>query len=183
MAPKPRTAPSHPSVCAAAQPAPLKGSLLLRCRGAQCAPVRSYTSAKRPGRIWNPPLRCQRTNLARFSFCIRRGALGGQNDARQPAKLARSCGSMPRRGIDRCTTPQFHMLPCNFPTAQGPAGEHCSPLHLPCAFPLSRKPSSFQRKFTSVFVTSPVAIWRCTTYNKGITARALRMCFRSVLFL
>ena len=121
------------------------------CRGAQCAPVRSYTSAKRPGRIWNPPLRCQRTNLAQFSFCIRRGA--------------------------------FHMLPCNFPTAQGPAGEQCSPLHLPCAFPLSRKPSSFQRKFTSVFVTSPVAIWRCTTYNRGITARALRMCFRSVLFL
>ena len=130
---------------------PSRGAFWLRCRGAQCAPVRSYTSAKRPGRIWNPPLRCQRTSWAQFLFCIRRGA--------------------------------FHMLPCNFPTAQGPAGEQCSPLHLPCAFPLSRKPSSFQRKFTSVFVTSPVAIWRCTTYNRDITARALRMCFRSVLFL
>ena len=39
--------------------------------------------------------------------------LGGQNDGRQPAKLARSCGSMPRRGIDRCATPQ-----CKHPPLQ-----------------------------------------------------------------
>ena len=44
------------------------------CRGAQCSPVRSYTSTKRPGRIGNPPLRCQRTSWAQFPFCIRRGA-------------------------------------------------------------------------------------------------------------
>ena len=34
------------------------------------------------------------------------GPLGGQNDGRQPAELARSCGSMPHWGIDRYATPQ-----------------------------------------------------------------------------
>ena len=40
-------------------------------------------------------------------------ALGGQNDGRQPAKLARSCGSMPHWGIDRCATPQRRPLQTN----------------------------------------------------------------------
>ena len=40
-------------------------------------------------------------------------ALGGQNDGRQPAKLARSCGSMPHWGIDRCATPQRRPLHLN----------------------------------------------------------------------
>ena len=34
------------------------------------------------------------------------GPFGGQNDGRQPAELAHSCGSMPHWGIDRCATPQ-----------------------------------------------------------------------------
>ena len=37
-------------------------------------------------------------------------ALGGQNDGRHLAKLARSCGSMPHWGIDRCATPQRRPL-------------------------------------------------------------------------
>ena len=37
-------------------------------------------------------------------------ALGGQSDGRHPAKPARSCGSMPHRGIDRCATPQRRPL-------------------------------------------------------------------------
>ena len=37
-------------------------------------------------------------------------ALGGQNDGRHPAKLARSCGSMPHWGIDRYATPQRRPL-------------------------------------------------------------------------
>ena len=37
-------------------------------------------------------------------------ALGGQNDGRHPAELARSCGSMPHWGIDRCATPQRRPL-------------------------------------------------------------------------
>ena len=41
----------------------------------------------------------------------RRGALGGQNDGRHPAKPARSCGSMPHRGIDCCATPQCKHQP------------------------------------------------------------------------
>ena len=40
-------------------------------------------------------------------------ALGGQNDGRQPAKLARSCGSMPHWGIDRCAPPQRRPLQTN----------------------------------------------------------------------
>ena len=59
---------------------------------------------------------------------LRRGALGGRNDARQPAKLARSCGSMPHWGIDRYATPQFHMLPCVLAPTPNCAGEQCSPL-------------------------------------------------------
>ena len=34
------------------------------------------------------------------------GPFVGQNDGRQPAELAHSCGSMPHWGIDRCATPQ-----------------------------------------------------------------------------
>ena len=37
---------------------------------------------------------------------LRGSALGGQNDGRHPAELARSCGSKPRWGFDRCATPQ-----------------------------------------------------------------------------
>ena len=37
---------------------------------------------------------------------LRGSALGGQNDGRHPAELARSCGSKPHRGFDRCATPQ-----------------------------------------------------------------------------
>ena len=40
----------------------------------------------------------------------RASALGGQSDGRHPAKPARSCGSMPHRGIDRCATPQRRPL-------------------------------------------------------------------------
>ena len=42
--------------------------------------------------------------------CYGASALGGQNDGRHPAKLARSCGSMPHWGIDRCATPQRRPL-------------------------------------------------------------------------
>ena len=41
----------------------------------------------------------------------RSGPLGGQNDGHQPAKLARSCGSMPHWGIDCYATPQFYIGP------------------------------------------------------------------------
>ena len=37
---------------------------------------------------------------------FRGSALGGQNDGRHPAELARSCGSKPHWGFDRCATPQ-----------------------------------------------------------------------------
>ena len=37
---------------------------------------------------------------------LRGSALGGQNDGRHPAELARSCGSKPHWGFDRCATPQ-----------------------------------------------------------------------------
>ena len=56
-------------------------------------------------------------NLPRLSFFVtkkgnekvpllRGSALGGQNDGCHPAELARSCGSKPRWGFDRCATPQ-----------------------------------------------------------------------------
>ena len=44
---------------------------------------------------------------------LRGSALGGQNDGRHPAELARSCGSKPHWGFDRCATPQ--------PRPRGPA--------------------------------------------------------------
>ena len=41
----------------------------------------------------------------------------------------------------------------------------------------------FNQKIVASFVRLPVAFCPLTPYNRGITARALRMCFRSVLFL
>ena len=43
-------------------------------RGAHCTPGQFYAAAKRPGRIWNPPLRRRPTRLVQFQLCIRRGA-------------------------------------------------------------------------------------------------------------
>ena len=44
---------------------------------------------------------------------LRGSALGGQNDGRHPAELARSCGSKPHWGFDRYATPQ-----CKHPPLQ-----------------------------------------------------------------
>ena len=44
--------------------------------------------------------------LAAVQDCTGRRRLAAHNERRQPAKLARSCGSMPHWGIDRCATPQ-----------------------------------------------------------------------------
>ena len=44
--------------------------------------------------------------LHRNRHLPRAGPFVGQNDGRQPAELAHSCGSMPHWGIDRCATPQ-----------------------------------------------------------------------------
>ena len=58
----------------------------------------------------------------------RRGALGGQNDGRHPAKPARSCGSMPHRGIDCCATPQCKHPPLqNSSQPKGPLWEGAPP--------------------------------------------------------
>ena len=80
-------------------------------------------------------------------------ALGGQSDGRHPAKPARSCGSMPHRGIDRCAPPQRRPLRTGFRQAMegkrdaasslraddehwplqmrntSGRGEHCSPVN------------------------------------------------------
>ena len=44
--------------------------------------------------------------LAAVQDCTGRRRLAAHNERRHPAELARSCGSMPHWGIDRCTTPQ-----------------------------------------------------------------------------
>ena len=51
-----------------------------------------------------------RATLCNHAYPHGASALGGQSDGRQPAKLARSCGSMPHWGIDRCATPQRRPL-------------------------------------------------------------------------
>ena len=45
--------------------------------------------------------------------CTGRRRLAAHNERRHPAELVRSCGSMPRWGIDRCATPQRRPLQIN----------------------------------------------------------------------
>ena len=61
---------------------------------------------------------------------LRGSALGGQNDGRHPAELARSCGSKPRWGFDRCATPQPRLRgysPLRTPKmwSAGPKAKNC----------------------------------------------------------
>ena len=97
------------------------------------------------GRIWNPPLRGN-INFAITQGCPGRRRLAAHNERRHPAELARSCGSMPQWGIDRCAPPQRRPLQatpigcncCKVPWrgqdpslrdqwVKGCRGEQCSP--------------------------------------------------------
>ena len=75
---------------------------------------------------------------------LRGSALGGQNDGRHPAELARSCGSKPRWGFDRCATPQ--------PRLRG-----CSPLRTPKLWSSSKKAKKCRSAafFLTLFRSSP----------------------------
>ncbi len=65
------------------------------------------------GRAKSPCVGADSISARKVRVIAGASALGGQNDGRHPAKLARSCGSMPHWGIDRYATPQRRPLHLN----------------------------------------------------------------------
>ena len=95
--------------------APLQNRRLRGCVGANSVrPCNLAAVQDCPGRRGRRPLRPTR-KLASAGA----GPFVGQNDGRQPAELAHSCGSMPHWGIDRCATPQQR---ASAPTERGRFG-------------------------------------------------------------
>ena len=78
---------------------------------------------------------------------LRGSALGGQNDGRHPAELARSCGSKPHWGFDRCATPQ--------PRLRG-----YSPLRTPKVW--SKNPKAKKCRNDCIFLNAFVSFSRLT---------------------
>ena len=61
-----------------------------------------------------------------------RRRLAAHNERRHPAKRARSCGSMPHWGIDRCATPQHRPLQTNCQTQLWLCGCSQGRMAIPC---------------------------------------------------
>ena len=74
---------------------------------------RAAALPQRRGRSRAPPLRTS------HSHCGGSGRLAAHNERRQPAKLARSCGCLPRRG-KHCSPPQFRFAQL-WPLTHNPA--------------------------------------------------------------
>ena len=91
------------------------GAYVIACVGGRPLPTNRWKMTSNIKTVNRIHLRVDMESAPTVARCGlpygRRGPLGGQNDGHQPAKLARSCGSMPRRGIDRYATPQFHIRP------------------------------------------------------------------------
>ena len=98
--------------------------------------------------------------------CLHRpaGPLGGQNDGRQPARLARSCGSKPHWGFDRCATPQ-----CEHPPLQSfhASGNQRLMLKAPKPGYWAAPPSSSSMRSSWLYLATrslrlgaPVLIWQ-----------------------
>ena len=81
------------------------GSGCERCLGGVKTPP--YSTARKGSVGANSVRPC---GLAAVQDCTGRRRLAAHNERRHPAELARSCGSMPHWGIDRCATPQRRPL-------------------------------------------------------------------------
>ena len=104
------------------------GAYVIACGGARPLPTNRWKMTSNIKTVNRIHLRADMESVPTVARCGlpygRRGrfyigpsgasALGGQSDGRHPAKPARSCGSMPHRGIDRCAPPQRRPLRTGF---------------------------------------------------------------------